>query len=141
MSLRCGRSQQRLLRTLSQCADLRSKRTSLIPESLSEIVEIKASRLPIFVVRYHQVGDGLRPQSHNVGVVELLALHPTLKFLRPLLLAGTFFLALSECCARAYSHTVLIAFGAERFRCVESTGLINEEAARMREVPSLGSVF
>ena len=76
-----------------------------LSESLSEIVEIKALRLAIFVVRYHQVGDGLRLRSSSVAVAELLALGLALQFLRPFLLAGTFFLALRKCRARASSHS------------------------------------
>ena len=38
-----------------------------IPESLSEIVEIKALRLAIFVVCYDQVSNGLRGDSFGQG--------------------------------------------------------------------------
>ena len=87
MSLASGRSQLRLLRSASQCAYVRDAPT-YIPESLSEIVEIKTLRLAIFVVRYHQVGDGLRLRTRSATVAELLALRFALKFLRPLLLAS-----------------------------------------------------
>ena len=73
-----------------------------IPESLSEIVEIKALRLPILVVRYHQVGNGLR--GDNARFADLFALGFALKLIRPLLLARAFFLTLGKRRARACSH-------------------------------------
>lgn len=71
--------------------------------SFSEIVEIKALRLPIFVVRNHKVSNGLG-RDRGGGVTNLLAISFALKLLRPLLLAGPFFLSLGKCCARACSH-------------------------------------
>ncbi len=68
-------------------------------------MEIKALRLAIFVVRYHQISNGLRFWSYTVAVAELFALGFALQFLCPLFLAGTLFLTLGKCCARARSHS------------------------------------
>jgi len=62
----------------------------------------KALRLPIFVVRNHKVSNGLG--GNRGGVANLFAIGLALKLLRPLLLAGPFFLSLGKCCARACSH-------------------------------------
>ncbi len=81
------------------------KCTSGYSGSFSEIVEIKALRLPIFVVRNHKVSNGLG-RDRGSGVATLLALGLALKLLRPLLLAGPFLLSLGKCRARASSHVL-----------------------------------
>jgi len=71
---------------------------------LGEIVEIEALRLTIFVVDDFQIGDRLRLYVGGIRAPRLFALRFTLRFLRPLFLAGTFFLSLGESCTRASCH-------------------------------------
>ena len=71
---------------------------------LCEIMEIEALRLAIFIVDDFQIGDRLRLYVGGIGVPRLFALRLTLRLLRPLLVAGTFFLSLGKSCTRASWH-------------------------------------
>ncbi len=71
---------------------------------LTEIVEIEALRLPIFIMRNHKISNGLGLRRDRVSVAGLLALGFTLSLFLALLLASPLFLPLSKCCTRTSSH-------------------------------------
>src|ERR1700759_4922885 len=79
--------------------------TSVGPrELLSEVVEIEALWLPIFIMGNYKIGNGLGLRRDCVSIAGLLALGLTLSLFLALLLASPLFLPLSKCCTRTSSH-------------------------------------
>ena len=75
---------------------------------LSKVVEIEALRLTVFIVDDFQISDRLRLYGRGIRAARLFALRFTLRLLRPLFLAGAFFLSLGKSCTRASCHIYTI---------------------------------
>ena len=72
---------------------------------LPEVVEIKALRLAVFIMRNYKIGNGLRFRSGAFGLT-LLTLGFALRLFLPLFLARPLFLSLGKSCTRASCHTL-----------------------------------